>query len=270
MTRTKRNAVLGLCRTAIKTTSATIVLTSACQVRQAETTQRKALSRSTWQRGAAQQIAPRPYKAFGAAIAALFDSEEERAIAKMSLVVDELAGTSSVHGATLRPKASARAKFVENDRNWLEFLAVTIARTRRGTYVAYSASLRTDGWRDHNALLALIELEKRTRQNWFGSDFAVLERFGDKACCFEDLKPYAVLEGSELSALQRDTEPTLCRSIDVHKLRRHVLGAEELSAAQETERALTYLSACTAAGAVRSSKHSQQLLSRVNMKMLYM
>ena len=28
-----------------------------------------------------------------------------------------------------------------------------------------------------------------------------IERFGDKPCCFEDLKPYAVLEGEELAKL---------------------------------------------------------------------
>ncbi|KAH8112516.1 hypothetical protein DFH11DRAFT_498777 [Phellopilus nigrolimitatus] len=82
------------------------------------------------------------------------------------------------------------------------------------------------------------------------------ERFGDKACCFEDLKPYSVLEGSALLALNAyleghthvsDTEPTLCRSINVRKLRRHVLGADELSAAQETEHTLAYLRAYTTA-----------------------
>ncbi|KAH8115845.1 hypothetical protein DFH11DRAFT_1542665 [Phellopilus nigrolimitatus] len=76
MMRTTRIAVPGLCRTAINSTSATIVSMSACQARQAETTQRK----------------------------------EDRAIAKTSLVVDELRRDLSVHGATLRPKASARAR----------------------------------------------------------------------------------------------------------------------------------------------------------------
>ncbi|KAH8114049.1 hypothetical protein DFH11DRAFT_1768810 [Phellopilus nigrolimitatus] len=183
-------------------------------------------------------------------VAALVESEEEHAVVKTSLVVDELAGTSSVHGAMLRPKASAREKLVEeNDRNWLEFLAVldaTFARTRRGTYAVYSASLRFES---QDGLICLIKL--------------YFERFGDKACCFEDLKPYAVLEGSELSASTRN-------SMRTRKLRRHVLGAEELSAPQETEHALVYLRAYTAAGAVRSGKYSQQLLSRVIMKMLYM
>ncbi|KAH8113725.1 hypothetical protein DFH11DRAFT_316784 [Phellopilus nigrolimitatus] len=81
------------------------------------------------------------------------------------------------------------------------------------------------------------------------------ERFGDKACCFEDFKPYTVLEGSELLALNAyldghnvsDIEPTLCRSSNVQKLRLHVLDAGELSAVQETERALVYLRAYTAA-----------------------
>ncbi|KAH8104326.1 hypothetical protein DFH11DRAFT_1883456 [Phellopilus nigrolimitatus] len=59
--RTARIAVLGLCRTAIKTTSATII-SSACQVRQTETTQRKHGGAAT-----AQYISYSLYKALSAA-----------------------------------------------------------------------------------------------------------------------------------------------------------------------------------------------------------
>ncbi|KAH8116753.1 actin cytoskeleton organization protein [Phellopilus nigrolimitatus] len=209
--------------------------------------------------------------------AALLDSEEGRAIAKTSLVVDELRrDLVRARGDFTAEGDRARAKLVEeNDRNWLEFLAVLDAtfaapadadkvRDVRGLFRQLADA---DGRRDRGALLALLELEKRARENGFGSDFEsqdgllgliklYFERFGDKACCFEDLKPYTVLEGSELLALNAyldahthvsDTEPTLYRSINVHKLRRHVLGADELSVTQETERALAYLRAYTAA-----------------------
>ncbi|KAH8106586.1 hypothetical protein DFH11DRAFT_1732745 [Phellopilus nigrolimitatus] len=89
-----------------------------------------------------------------------------------------------------------------------------------------------------------------------------------KVRCLEDFNPYTVLEDAELSAQRmflyvfprflntkprtlritiQDTEHALCRSIDVHKLLRHILGADELSAAQETKSASTYLRAYTAA-----------------------
>ncbi|KAH8104329.1 N-acetyltransferase B complex non catalytic subunit-domain-containing protein [Phellopilus nigrolimitatus] len=271
MTRTTRMAVLGLCRTAINSTSAMIVFVSACQVRQAETRQRKTLPLL----GHPQRYA-RAYDPDEATV--LLDSEEGRPIAKMSLAVDQL--RRDLH-------ASARAKFVENDtpvsvlvelqsdRKWLEFLAVldatfaapAVAEKVRDVRGLFHQLADADGRCDRGALLALLELERRACENEFGSDLKsqhgmssliklYFECFGDKACCFEDLKPYTVLEGSALLALNAyleghthvsDTEPTLCRSINVHELRRHVLGAGELSAAQETECALAYLRAYTTA-----------------------
>ncbi|KAH8099675.1 N-acetyltransferase B complex non catalytic subunit-domain-containing protein [Phellopilus nigrolimitatus] len=120
---------------------------------------------------------------------------------------------------------------------------------------------------DATMMLCLRSWSLRSTRAKTGSDLAksqdgllgliklYFERFGDKACCFEDFKPYTVLEGSELLALNAylyghnvsDIEPTLCRSSNVQKLRLHVLDAGELSAAQETERALVYLRAYTAA-----------------------
>ncbi|KAH8108597.1 hypothetical protein DFH11DRAFT_1881754 [Phellopilus nigrolimitatus] len=104
------------------------------------------------------------------------------------------------------------------------------------------------------ALLAPLDLEKRARENWLARRpvYWISQLYSeclDKACCFVDLKPYTVLEDAELSALDAcfHTMSALCRSINMHKLRTHFLGAEELWAAQETERAIAYLRAYTAA-----------------------
>ena len=78
-----------------------------------------------------------------------------------------------------------------------------------------------DGARDRSGLLALLELEKRARHcgvssgAWLASLRCLttdkhqdpgrllhlmqqyFEKVGDKACCFEDLKPYQILEGED-------------------------------------------------------------------------
>ncbi|KAH8104393.1 hypothetical protein DFH11DRAFT_1550937 [Phellopilus nigrolimitatus] len=228
--------------------------------------------------------------------AALIDSKDGRAIAMTSLVVDELR-RDDVHARRnfAAEGERARAKLVENDHNWLEFLAVldgtfaapAVVDKVRAVHGLLHRLAGADGRRDRGVLLTLLELEKRACENGFGSDFDGLlgliklysERFGDKAYCFEDLKPYTMLEGSKLLALNayldahthvsakgshitnQDTAPTLCCSINAHKLRRHVLGADELSAAQETEHALAYFRAYTAAlelgGALLQNAHDE-------------
>ncbi|KAH8104402.1 hypothetical protein DFH11DRAFT_1749179, partial [Phellopilus nigrolimitatus] len=249
MTRTTRIAVLGLCRTAITSTSAT------------------ALFRVQYCGAARFSRSPSTSKAFGAArslpvlghpqcythaydpdkAAALLDSEGRRAIAKTSLVVDDLLrDLVRARGNFAAEGERAPAKLVEeNDRNLLEFLAVldtTFAAPAVADKVRDVRNLfhqRTNAFwrRDRGALLALLELEKRT---------ASVAKRGLK-----DFKLYAVLEDAELSVLVAyleahthvsDSEPTLCRPINVLKLRQHILGTEGLSAAQETERALAYLS----------------------------
>ena len=82
---------------------------------------------------------------------------------------------------------------------------------------------KRDGQKDRSGPLALLELEKRAREcsiskgisriipvplftlstiedpkvleNYLRSYF---DQFGDKACCFEDLKPYIALDGESL------------------------------------------------------------------------
>lgn len=93
------------------------------------------------------------------------------------------------------------------------------------TQELFTRIAKEDGKKDRSGLLGLLELEKRARQHGLsqGPIFTFLkipldltdsdldaERFvslmqqyfediGDKACCFEDLKPYLVLEGTEFS-----------------------------------------------------------------------
>lgn len=97
-----------------------------------------------------------------------------------------------------------------------------VQRTSR----VFATVAESDGKKDRAGLLGLLELEKRARQhgisqgkpdcrlNSLGNAIRVsdedidptellqlmkqyFERFGDKACCFEDLKPYSLLEDDE-------------------------------------------------------------------------
>lgn len=86
-----------------------------------------------------------------------------------------------------------------------------------------------DGTRERAPLLALLDVEKRAAQCGLAEDFSAyspgfrplccrkltltegadngllgllklyLSRFGDKACCFDDLKPYVQLDGEQLT-----------------------------------------------------------------------
>jgi len=119
------------------------------------------------------------------------------------------------------------------DRNWLEFLAVLDATfSAEGNTAEYVEATRKfftevaerDGRKDRSGPLALLELEKRAKERSISKgiskicsnhlsalivikDPKVLEnylksyfdQFGDKACCFEDLKPYIMLDGEILA-----------------------------------------------------------------------
>ncbi|KAI5121380.1 hypothetical protein M0805_001193 [Coniferiporia weirii] len=201
--------------------------------------------------------------------AKLLESDEGRAVAKTSLIIDELRReVVKARGDFEAEGARARVKIVESDRNWLEFLAVldaTFTEPTAGKIEEIRGVFReladADGTRDRGALLAILELERRARENNLGSDFDSPEglfgliklyfgRFGNKAVCFEDLKPFVVLEGDEKDKLTayldahehaHDTEDPLRRSINVYMLRRYILTSDELSIEQESARALTYL-----------------------------
>ncbi|KAJ6502477.1 actin cytoskeleton organization protein [Mycena sanguinolenta] len=165
----------------------------------------------------------------------------------------------------------------QNDRNWLEFLSVLdatfsslkgdqeqdeSAKAKCSSHVTKTEELFTklaleDGRKDRSALLALLELEKRARSHQISNDpnrmvdlmKRYFEEIGDKACCYEDLKPYLTLEGEDAarwtSFLQSLTpsfasDNDLRRLINSHKLLRQNLSVDEVSIAAETERASLY------------------------------
>ncbi|KAJ7109453.1 actin cytoskeleton organization protein [Mycena epipterygia] len=164
----------------------------------------------------------------------------------------------------------------QNDRNWLEFLSVLdatfssiiaskdgqepdeSAKSECSSHLTKTQELLTrlavqDGNKDRSALLALLELEKRARLHGISSDTnrmvdlmkQYFEEIGDKACCFEDLKPYLALEADDsdrwMSFLQSLT-PTndLRRLINCHKLMRQSLSVDELNISAESDRATLY------------------------------
>ena len=81
-----------------------------------------------------------------------------------------------------------------------------------------------DGVKDRSGHLALLELEKRSRQHGLATDSttinslleAYFQNFGGKACCYEDLQPYVELEGEELarwtSVLEKQTASSVSLS----------------------------------------------------------
>ncbi|KLO04672.1 actin cytoskeleton organization protein [Schizopora paradoxa] len=218
--------------------------------------------------------------------AALLETTSGKAMARTNLTLDEVRraivterGTEAIREESKR----AMEKIQEGDRNWLEFLAVLEATlpatvdSEKATPDAESIErareffqglAEKDGRKDRAPLLGLLELEKRARSHKVGvsevdskenlPSLAILyfERFGDKACCFEDLRPYiSTLEGDEMvrwiSHLDgqdhnSNSFSTLQRSINVHKLRRHTLTPEDLTPEKEEERVFAYLREYTA------------------------
>ena len=79
--------------------------------------------------------------------------------------------------------------------------------------------------KDRSAHLALLELEKRSRQHDLATDSTTLNslleayflNFGGKPCCYEDLQPYVELEGEELarwtSVLEKQTASAVSISL---------------------------------------------------------
>ncbi|KAF9075215.1 N-acetyltransferase B complex non catalytic subunit-domain-containing protein [Rhodocollybia butyracea] len=165
----------------------------------------------------------------------------------------------------------------KNDRNWLEFLSVvdgtfshlTVskpsedAREQCLSKVSNTLALFTkisvqDGKKDRSGLLGLLELESRSRKHGISTDPTRMvqllkqyfETFGDKACCYEDLKPYVSLEGGDLAAWTEflkasppplSTTENVKRVINTHKLLRYNLSASELTVEAESSRAVLYI-----------------------------
>ncbi|KAF8238594.1 actin cytoskeleton organization protein [Tricholoma matsutake] len=165
------------------------------------------------------------------------------------------------------------------DRNWLEFLSVLDAtfpdstpsqnhdnvehvKAEYSKRIADTQNLLTtlaeeDGQKDRSALLALLELENRARSHRLSNDsgrrIALMKQYflqvGDKACCFEDLKPYLDLEENELSewtaylesVSQTFTTPNeLRRLMNSYKLLRYNLRTPDLTIKAESDRVALY------------------------------
>ncbi|KAI6005647.1 N-acetyltransferase B complex non catalytic subunit-domain-containing protein [Pisolithus albus] len=173
----------------------------------------------------------------------------------------------------------ARDRISEGDRNWLEFLSVLDATfppvassegeiseqckqecreslVETGEFLEEIA--QKDGFKNRAAPLALTELKYRAYKLGLYESSALIEsmadylaQFGDKACCFEDLKAYldpdiasseqweTILANQNLSF---ETVAHLQRLINVRKLQRHGLSDASMTVEVETARAVNYLS----------------------------
>ncbi|KAJ7774915.1 actin cytoskeleton organization protein [Mycena metata] len=209
----------------------------------------------------------------------LLESDVGKNICSSSLACNELRRDIWRRQGLLKDEgAQAEVRITEqNDRNWLEFLSVLdatfsslvssaepdeAAKTECTLQVAKTQELlaklaEQDGPRDRSGLLALLELEKRARFHGISNDTDRLvdlmkryfQEIGDKACCYEDLKPYLALEGEDatkwMSYLQSLTPSftstnDLRRLINSHKLLRQSLSADDLTLSAESDRAALY------------------------------
>ncbi|KAJ7940559.1 actin cytoskeleton organization protein [Mycena leptocephala] len=209
----------------------------------------------------------------------LLESDIGRSICSASLSCNEIRRDIwRLQGLLEDEGTKAELRITEqNDRNWLEFLSVLDAtfsslqgdqeqdesvKTASSSHVAKTQELFTklalqDGHKDRSALLALLELEKRARLHGISNDtnrmVDLMKRYfqeiGDKACCFEDLKPYLALKGEDaaswtsfLQSLSPSFTSTndLRRLINSHKLLRQNLSPDDINMSAESDRATLY------------------------------
>ncbi|KAG1753404.1 N-acetyltransferase B complex non catalytic subunit-domain-containing protein [Suillus lakei] len=171
----------------------------------------------------------------------------------------------------------AQGKIKNNDRNWLEFVSIVDAAFAlvRGSDVSEEGKsecseniaktreflteiAEVDGSNNRSASLALLELEKNAFSYGISSDESALvgsmenyfSQFGDKTCCFEDLRPCVDLGADAKSrwmsflASQESSFATagdLQRVINVRKLQRINLTASDLATDTELSLASTYI-----------------------------
>ncbi|EIW60342.1 actin cytoskeleton organization protein [Trametes versicolor FP-101664 SS1] len=206
----------------------------------------------------------------------MVESESGQIVCSSNLSCEELRREIwKLKGLTKEAGEAAEKRILEaKDRNWLEFLAVLDATFADLTSEAsdveaakaatsqrivktrefFGKVVETDGVRDRSGHLALLELEKRSRQHGLATDSSALlsllesyfQSFGGKACCYEDLKPYIEFEGEDLAkwtaVLERQTDafttvPDLWRYINAQKLLRYNLPASALTPDAESQRA---------------------------------
>ncbi|KAK7467226.1 mitochondrial distribution and morphology [Stygiomarasmius scandens] len=208
--------------------------------------------------------------------AALLDTEVGQMICTANLSCNELR-RDIMHLRGLSKEEGERAERLileKGDRNWLEFVSLLDgtfsclqtssedAKEQCSKQIAYTLEvldkvIENDGDKDRSGPLALIELETRARKHDLSTDPDRLinlmrqyfETFGDKSCCFEDLKPYTFLEGDEqrswtsfLEDVDSDasTVGNLQRVINSYKLLRHTLQPSDITVESEEALAVQY------------------------------
>ncbi|KAJ8078904.1 mitochondrial distribution and morphology [Marasmius tenuissimus] len=209
--------------------------------------------------------------------ATLLDSEAGRAYCATNLSCNELRRQIMKARGQIKEEGERAEKLIrdKNDRNWLEFLSVIDAtfshiaedagdeaKTQcseqlRKAEEFFMSTAEADGSKERAGPLALLELEHRARTHEVSQDpnqlvdllLKYFDTFGDKNCCYEDVKPYLTLPPDELSRWNKSLEsvPTtyttiadLRRYINAQKLIRHNLQPEELTADAELGRAKLY------------------------------
>ncbi|PPR03615.1 hypothetical protein CVT24_007731 [Panaeolus cyanescens] len=199
----------------------------------------------------------------------LLDSDVGKSICATNLSCDELRREIwQLQGKVKEEGQRAELLITEKrDRNWLEFLAVINAtfneedsdllkESVQKTQKIFTDIAAQDGLKDRSALLALIEVEQRAHERGISQSPPVslmeeyFEKFGNKACCFEDLKPYVKSAlGNDLSHWTSfleskltvpETIPALQEVINALKLIRYGLTASEITLESELKRVNQY------------------------------
>ncbi|KZP19497.1 hypothetical protein FIBSPDRAFT_920120 [Athelia psychrophila] len=211
----------------------------------------------------------------------LLDSDIGKHICATSLLCNEVRRDIWRQKGLLKEEAAMALTRVENDdRNWLEFLSIldgtfSDVTVPEGTEVDEAAKSQCseaiattrefmekiaekDKTGDRSGVLALLELEKRARANGLSSDesamVGLMERYfhlvGDKACCYEDMKPYISLPEADLPRwtsflesipVSSSSISEYRRSINVDLLLRYTLSPAELTAEAELARGHKHL-----------------------------
>lgn len=211
---------------------------------------------------------------------ALLESEVGKSICSTSLACSQTRRDIwRKRGSYKEEGERARDRISEGDRNWLEFLSVLDAtfapivssqdeiseqsrqecrEVLNGTREFLADIAQKDGIKNRAAPLALTELEYRAYKHGLYDSSVLVEsmadyltQFGDKSCCFEDLKAYldaevasseqweAILANQHLSF---ESISHLQRLINVRKLQRYGLSKTDMTVEAETARAVKYLS----------------------------
>ncbi|OAX41971.1 hypothetical protein K503DRAFT_427433 [Rhizopogon vinicolor AM-OR11-026] len=207
----------------------------------------------------------------------LLESDVGKSICSASLVCNETRRDIwRLRGLYKEEGERAQEKIKNNDRNWLEFVSVLDAafapvresdtsderksecsQNLEKTRVSLAEIAEFDGLKHRSAPLALLELEKKALSHGITSDVNILvesmenyfSQFSDKACCFEDLRPYVDL-GVEAKSrwisflasqgLSFVTAADLQRVVNVRKLQRINLVASDISTDLESSLASKY------------------------------